>query len=142
MQWQTVEGGWLIRFHHGDDIVQGVLDFARRHAIEGAWVNMLGAIEEPELGYYDLATREYLRQRFAGDWEITAIVGNLARFEGEPVAHLHATIGGRDFTTRGGHLFAGRAGATCEVFVRDLGVPLRRARDEAVGLPLWSLAGG
>jgi predicted DNA-binding protein with PD1-like motif len=142
MEWQSVREGFLIRFHHGDDLVAGLLDFARRERIGGAWVNALGAIEDPELGYYHLETKAYTRQVFPGEWEITGLVGNLGRLpDGEPALHVHATIGAVDFSTRGGHLFAGRAGATCEVFLRHLGRPLARARDEAVGLPLWKLAG-
>ncbi|MEP7028836.1 MAG: PPC domain-containing DNA-binding protein [Candidatus Eisenbacteria bacterium] len=141
MESRKVDAGWLVRFAHGEDIVGGMLAFARAEKIRGAWVNMLGAIEDPELGYYHLDTRQYTRRRFPGDWEITAIVGNLGWLGDAPVLHVHATIGGPDFETRGGHLFAGRAGATCEVFVRDLGTDLTRARDEAIGLALWRLAG-
>jgi uncharacterized protein len=140
MEWQPVREGFVIRFQHGDEVVTGLLDFARAHGIEGAWVNGLGAIADPELGYYHLETKTYTRQVFPGEWEITGLVGNLARFEdGAPALHVHATIGAPDFSTRGGHLFAGRAGATCEVFLRNLGSELRRVRDEAVGLPLWKL---
>ena len=39
----------------------------------------------------------------------------------------------------GGHLFAGKAGAACEVFVRDLKTRIERVRDEDIGLPLWRL---
>jgi uncharacterized protein len=138
---REVEGGWLVRFAHGEDIVGGMLGFACARAIGAAWVNMLGAIEDPELGYYHLETRRYTRRVFAGDWEITAIVGNLGWLGDTPVLHAHATIGGPDFTTRGGHLFAGRAGATCEVFVRDLKTRLERGRDESIGLALWQLGG-
>lgn len=134
---RAVDGGWLLGFAHGEDIVAGVLDFARAHKIEGAWVNMLGAIEDPELGYYDLLTKTYTRRIFPGDWEITAIVGNLGWLEDTPVLHVHATIGGPDFSTRGGHLFAGRAGATCEVFLRDLKTRVARAKNDAVGLATW-----
>lgn len=139
MEWKAVRAGFVIRFAHGDDVVAGLLAFARDRGIEGAWVNALGALEDPELGYFHLDTRTYTRQVFPGDWEIAALVGNLGRLEGEPALHVHAVIGGTDFSTRGGHLFAGRAGATCEVFLRDLGGPLTRARDEEIGLPLWSL---
>jgi hypothetical protein len=142
MESKPIKDGWLVRFHHGDDIVGGLLAFARAQKIEGAWVNALGAIEDPELGYYDLKSATYTRRTFPGDWEITAIVGNLGWNGAEPVLHVHATIGGPDFSTRGGHLFAGRAGATCEVFVRDLGSRLERKPDPKVGLALWALAGG
>jgi len=139
MESKAVHGGWLLRFHHGEDIVQGVLAFARATPVQGAWVNMLGAIESPELGYYHLDTKTYTRQTFDGDWEIAAVVGNVGWLDDTPVLHVHATIGGVDFSTRGGHLFAGRAGATCEVFLRDLGGRLTRAKDEAIGLALWRL---
>jgi len=139
MEAKAVEGGWLVRFMDGEDIVAGLLGFARERKIEGAWVNMLGAIEDPELGYYHLDSRTYTRRTFPGDWEITAIVGNLAWNGETPVLHAHATIGAPDFSTRGGHLFAGRAGATCEVFVRDLGTRVSRAPDPDIGLALWKL---
>jgi predicted DNA-binding protein with PD1-like motif len=139
MESKAVTGGWLVRFRHGEDIVGGMLAFARDRAIGGAWVNMLGAIEDPELGYYHVAEKSYTRRVFPGDWEITAIVGNLAWNGDTPVLHVHATLGGPDFSTRGGHLFAGRAGATCEVFVRDLGARLERAADPGIGLALWDL---
>jgi len=139
MQSMTVTGGWLVRFRHGEDIVGGLLAFARERKIAGAWVNALGAIEDPELGYYDLTSRTYTRRTFPGDWEITAIVGNLGWKGDDPVLHVHATIGAEDFSTRGGHLFAGRAGATCEVFVRDLQKRIERKPDADIGLALWDL---
>ncbi len=87
---RVVEGGWLVRFAHGEDVVNGVLDFARLNAIKGAWVNLLGAIEDPELGYYDLPTKSSTRRSFPGDWEIMGAVGNLARL-GEPLPGCVAT---------------------------------------------------
>jgi predicted DNA-binding protein with PD1-like motif len=136
---KTVEGGWLIRFAHGDDVVNGLLDFARGNSIKGAWVNLLGAVEDPELGYYDLPTKSYTRRSFPGDWEIMGAVGNLGWLAENPVFHVHVTIAGPDFAAKGGHLFAGKAGATCEVWIRDLKTDLVRARDESIGLALWRL---
>ena len=128
-----------MRFAHGEDVVGGVLDFARAQQVKGAWVNLLGAIEDPELGYYDLPTKSYTRRSFPGDWEIMGAVGNLGWLGETPVFHIHVTISGPDFAAKGGHLFAGRAGATTEVWIRDLKTDLVRARDESIGLALWSL---
>jgi predicted DNA-binding protein with PD1-like motif len=137
--WRSVAGGWLVRFAHGDDVVGGLHAFARERKIAGAWVNLLGAIEHPELGYYDLPTKSYTRRSFPGDWEIMGAVGNLGWLGETPVLHVHVTISGPDFAAKGGHLFAGKAGATCEVWLRDLGTKLERARDESMGLALWDL---
>ena len=136
---RAVEGGWLVRFVHGEDVVNGVLDFARAQKIKGAWVNLLGAIEDPELGYYDVRTKTYTRRSFPGDWEIMGAVGNLGWLGDTPVLHVHITISGPDFAAKGGHLFAGKAGATVEVMIRDLKTDLVRARDESIGLALWRL---
>jgi predicted DNA-binding protein with PD1-like motif len=139
MESRALESGWLVRFAHGDDVVGGLVEFARAQGIRGAWVNLLGAIEDPELGYYELASKSYTRRVFPGDWEIMGAVGNLGRLGETPVLHVHITISGPDFAAKGGHLFAGRAGATCEVFVRDLKTDLERVRDESIGLALWAL---
>lgn len=134
--------GYLIRFHTGEEVVSGLTAFARSAGITAAWVNALGAVSEAELGYFDGEERQYVRQPFHGEMEVLALVGNISRVEGEPFAHLHATLGRRDFTTLGGHLFRGVAGATIEMFVRNYaGTTLVRARDEAVGLNLWALPG-
>jgi predicted DNA-binding protein with PD1-like motif len=136
---RVVDGGWLVRFAHGEDVVNGILDFARAQNVRGAWVNLLGAIENPELGYYDLPTKSYTRRVFPGDWELMGAVGNLGWLGDTPVFHIHVTISGTDFAAKGGHLFAGKAGATTEVWIRDLKTDLVRERDESLGLALWNL---
>ena len=136
---RVVEGGWLVRFAHGEDVVNGLIEFARAQGLKGAWVNLLGAIEDPELGYYDLPTKSYTRRSFPGDWEIMGAVGNLGHLADNPVLHVHITISGPDFAAKGGHLFAGKAGATTEVWLRDLKTNLERKRDEGIGLALWDL---
>ena len=135
-----VKQGYLLRFFCGEEIVGGLTAFARERKIQAAWVQALGALTSAELGYYDLAAHAYLKQRIEEEVEIASLVGNLSRLEDDIIAHLHATLGRRDFSTLGGHLFEGVAGATVEVAVMNFpGVRLERARDEEIGLNLWKL---
>jgi uncharacterized protein len=132
--------GYLIRFHRGEEVYSGLVAFARAAGITAAWVNGLGAMSAAELGYWDAEEQRYLRLPVAEEVEVAALVGNLARCEGEPIPHLHATLTRRDFSALGGHLFRGVVGATVEVRVRNYpGLALERTRDAAVGLNLWSL---
>ena len=142
MEWTAVRDGHLIRFHRGEDIVGGLLDFARAHGIEGAWVNALGAIEDPELGYYHLDRREYTRQVFPGEWEITAIVGNLGPARRRTPC-CTSTRRSAPSTSRpaAGTSSRGRRGrrarCSCARWARGSSARL----DPDVGLNLWALGG-
>jgi predicted DNA-binding protein with PD1-like motif len=129
----------LIRVLTGQPIVESLLAAAGTETIEAATVSGIGAAYDLELGYFDRAARQYVRRRFPEELEIVSLSGTLALKEGRPFAHLHVTLSRPDFTTLGGHLFEGRAGATVELVVRQLPGKIRRALDEATGLYLWDL---
>jgi predicted DNA-binding protein with PD1-like motif len=56
-----------------------------------------------------------------------------------PRVHAHVTLGRRDGSASGGHLFEATVSATLELFVREEPGELRRVPDEHVGLPLLDL---
>jgi predicted DNA-binding protein with PD1-like motif len=125
---------FLVRLEPDADIPAGIAQAAADLRIDAGSVSGIGAGYDWELGYFDRGTREYVRQAFAGEWEILSLSGNLAIKEGRPFPHVHIILGGRDFRTVGGHLFAGRVGATCELVIRKLPGYLSRTQDEATGL--------
>lgn len=127
---------WIVRLTTGEEIAGAITRFAAERRIDAGVVTGIGAAYDVVLGYFDRATREYERRTFTDDMEILSLAGNIALKEGQPFAHVHVTLGRRDFTTIGGHLFEAKAGATCELVVRPLAGPLRRVKDEATGLYL------
>lgn len=132
--------GYLLRFFPGEEIVSGLVSFARARGIEAAWVQGLGALAQAEIGYYELDAQRYLRRTLEEEVEVAPLVGNLSRLDREPIAHLHVTLGRRDFTALAGHLFSGRAGATLEVSLWTWrGLRLERRPDPRAGLNLWAL---
>jgi len=124
----------IVRLETDADIPAGILQAAADLHIEAGSVSGIGAGYGWELGYFDRGKREYIRQTFGGEWEIVSLSGTLALKEGRPFAHVHIILGGPDFRTVGGHLFAGRAGATCELVIRKLPGSVSRSRDEVTGL--------
>lgn len=125
---------YLVRLMTGEEITGAIVEVAAAHRIDAGHVSGIGAAYDVSLGYFDRATREYVRQTFHEEMEILALSGTIAIKEGRPFGHLHATFGRRDFTTVGGHLFEARTGATCELVIQPLAGYLQRVKDEAMGL--------
>ncbi len=126
----------LLRLVRGEEINASLVAYAEKHNIGSATFTIIGAVEAPTLGYYDLATKTYSWKTFDGEYEIVSGVGNIALVDGKPFVHLHMVIGGRDFATYGGHFKEGKAAATAEIsLIRGNGT-LERQMDEEIGLRL------
>jgi predicted DNA-binding protein with PD1-like motif len=120
-------------------VVDLLTGFAREQGIGAARLSGIGAFIQAELGFYDFDRKEYDRFRVEEETEVLALVGNLSVMDEGPRVHAHVTLGRRNGAAVGGHLFEGRVGATLELFVTESPDELRRAQDDAVGLPLLDL---
>src|SRR3989344_9305603 len=126
----------VLRFDIGDDVLTGLLEFAEKNNIKAAWVWMVGASCEVELGFYDVGSKEYKKQNFNEVMEILGVSGNIAALDGKPVYHLHGSFSGQDFKSYGGHVHKLIANATVEVFIRRIEKPMVREYNSEVGLNL------
>lgn len=129
----------VLRFERGDAVIEGLTAFARDQGIEAARLHGIGAFVDAELGFFDRDHKDYDRFRVEQETEVLAFVGNLSLGDEGPRAHAHVTLGRRDGTAVGGHLFEGRVGATLELFVIETGGELSRVPDPETGLPLLDL---
>jgi len=130
------------RLERGERLPDALAAIAEQRRITTGWVTGLGAFEWVELAEYDQSLKEYRPpKRIAGPCEILSLVGNVSFKDGAPFVHAHVTVSRETehgIEVSGGHLIAGCVFA-CELFVEccdDLG--LRRDRDDATGLALWS----
>jgi predicted DNA-binding protein with PD1-like motif len=127
-----------MRLERGEELITALVDLT--HGSERTFsFTVIGATTDVELGFYHLEKKEYSWKRFVGEFEVVGGVGNSALFGNEPFVHLHATIADEDFRAYGGHVRKLIVGATCEVSVVFHEEPLRRERDEEIGLNLWDL---
>jgi uncharacterized protein len=131
----------FVRLNKGETLGQFLKWFSANYPdFPGAWVSGLGGVLEVTLGFYDLDKKEYIWKKFDGLREMTALQGNLAHDEsGKLVLHAHGTFADTQFVAVGGHVEDFVAAATVELFIHRSYKPLRRLRDEAVGLPLLDL---
>lgn len=113
--------------------------FAGDQGVRGAEISGIGAFERAVIGFYDFGTKDYQRIPVEEETELLALLGNVSVTDEGPRVHLHATLGRRDGSAAGGHLFEAHVSATVEAFLREEPVELRRTMDDGVGLPLLDL---
>jgi uncharacterized protein len=139
---QILTNPWheILRFDKGEDVVAGILDFARENKIEGAWLSAIGSAKDIELGFYDIGKRKYLNKLFKGPLELVEASGTLAVKNGSPILHWHGVFSDEDYKTIGGHIHKLVANATVEIFIHKLGESgndcLERETDPKSGLNL------
>jgi len=125
----------VVRLERGEDVVQGVLAAAKKHHIQAGVVSGIGAVAGATLGFFELATKQYHENKYDEPMEVAHLSGNLSVKDGEPYAHLHATLGRKNGEALAGHLVAAPVGVTAEIFIQTLrGTLGRRTSDIGINL--------
>jgi hypothetical protein len=123
----------------GDNINKTFESFAEVKGIGCAWMNGIGALENPEIGYYSLEDKAYRRKTFKGEYELTSLIGNITLKEGKPFSHTHITFSDTEFRVFGGHLFNANITAAGEFIMQFGSDEINREMNTEIGLPLWCL---
>ncbi len=106
---------WQLRLMPGEEVVDTLVDFVRRHRVKSGFLTAIGAAKDITMGCFDPKTKAYKKRVFKGDHEIAALIGNVAWLGRDPVCHLHAVISTPRLATFAGHLFSGTVTVTLEV---------------------------
>ncbi len=133
---------YLLEFGTNQEVMQGLLAFAKKNKLVAGHVTGIGAISDAVIGYFDPQKKAYLRNREKGQAEVLSLTGNLALFDGEPFFHVHVALALRDGLVRGGHLFEATVRPTVELVLTTYPNPTKRVRrkiDAETGLPLLDL---
>jgi predicted DNA-binding protein with PD1-like motif len=123
----------------GDYINHTFQVFAEVEGIGSAWLNGIGALKDPEIGYYSIGEKKYHRKQFFGEFELTSLIGNITWEKDKPFSHTHITFSDPDYHVFGGHLFDAKISAAGE-FIMHYGTnKISRKVNSSIGLPLWCL---
>jgi predicted DNA-binding protein with PD1-like motif len=125
------ERTFAVVFDPGDEVAQGLLQFARDNQIAGAAFTAIGAFEKVTLGWFNLDTKDYEKIPVEQQVEVLSLVGNIALHNDKPKVHAHVVIGKRDGSALGGHLLEAHVRPTLEVLFRAGGQ--QRSGDIATG---------
>lgn len=131
------------RFECDEDLLQALTDFCKKENVRLGTFNVIGAVKNAMLGYYDQQ-----KQQYAGcveldkKLEIASCMGNISLKDGEIMVHAHIVLAAWEGKALGGHLMPGTKIFAAEFNIQEYaGAKLHRGKDEKTGLPLWKLAG-
>jgi uncharacterized protein len=127
---------YLLVFRTGQEVMKGLLAFAKKYNLGAGHVTGIGALSGAVIGYFDPEKNAYLRHEENGQAELLSLTGNLALYNNEPFFHIHAAMGLRDGSARGGHLFKATVRPTVELVLVTSPRSVRREIDHETGLPL------
>ena len=130
----------VVRLDKGEEIAKSLLKIAEKERLSCAFITGIGAVDDFEVGVFDLDKAGYDRYHYTGNHEINALVGNLTAKDGVPYLHLHITCTGHGGKIVGGHLFEGRISLTAEIFLQTLAASVDRKYDETLGINKISFA--
>lgn len=121
----------------GDEAFACISRFANDHAISAASITAIGAFQAATVGFFDIETKTYLDIPVDEQSEVLSLIGDIAEGDdGRASLHLHAVLGLRDGSTKGGHLLKATVRPTLEVIVTEMPGHLRRRKVEALGIAL------
>ncbi len=123
-----------------EDLIDAILEMVKYHDIKSGLVNCIGALKEFTLGYFDIESKQYKNKTFNEYVELVSCVGNIAYKDGEPLIHLHVSVGTRDYKIIGGHLNKPSIiSVTGEVCIIEIDQQLNRANDPRFNLSLLNI---
>ncbi len=127
---------YILRFDRAEEMVQGIADFCRKHEISAGSFTIIGAVSEVTLSYYNLDSKKYEDKNSVENLEITGIIGNVAKLNGDIALHMHGTFSDRDMKVVGGHVKKMIVSGTGEVVLTVHEGEIIREFDESTGLNL------
>jgi len=128
----------FISLKTGDEIVESITSIFKEEKIYSGMINGIGAINQVQLGFYNLESKKYKKKYFNDDYELTSLMGNIALKDGNPFVHIHINMSDENFDVIGGHLFSAVTAASAEVIVLLDNQHIKRELDQKVGLYLWN----
>jgi predicted DNA-binding protein with PD1-like motif len=120
----------------GDEAMQCLTQFSQQQNLSAGQFTAIGAFSRAKLGYFDFATKDYLKIDVNEQVEVLVLAGDISFDKGNQKVHAHVVLGKSDATTRGGHLLKGYVRPTLEVMLIESPVHLHRKHDDATGLSL------
>jgi uncharacterized protein len=124
---------WVLRLRPGDDLVDSIMEFARKHSIHaGGIVTCVGSLDHARLRFANQNEYEDLDAK-GKHFEIVSLVGTFSTSD----RHLHLALANEQGAVFGGHANSGnRVYTTAEIIlVEGLDWTFRREKDPVTTYP-------
>jgi predicted DNA-binding protein with PD1-like motif len=128
---------FILVLEPGEEAFAAITGFAKANALSAASVSAIGAFETAKVGWFNLKEKRYEPIAVDQQCEALSLLGDIATGDdGQPSLHLHAVLGLRDGSTRGGHLLEARVRPTLEVTITETAAHLHRRARPDLGIAL------
>ena len=138
MNYKIDENKVYLSIDRGEYVNASFLKICQDNNFEFTSITGIGAILDPEVGFYDLDKKDYIKKQFLGDYELTSLIGNVTIKENQHFVHSHITFTDIDFKAFGGHLFDCRVAVAAEFVLCVGNQKVIREYNNDVGLHLWN----
>jgi len=138
---ETAVGRVIVaKIEPNEDLFDAIKELIKKHKIKSGLINVIGALKQFTIGYFDIEKKKYNFKTFDEDIELISCMGNIAFKDNEPIIHLHVSVGKDDYSIIGGHLSQPSVvSITAEVFIYEVNQTLTRANDPQFDLSLLDL---
>lgn len=129
----------VVRLLKGDKIVESLHEVLEKEDIKAGSIRGLGAVKKLDIGFFNPSSKEYNPLIYDEYMEVTSLVGNASRKDGEVYTHLHIVCGREDGSSVSGHLNEAEISLTAEIFIDILDGEIGRVFDEDIGINIMDL---
>lgn len=131
---------YIVRIDRGEEVLDKLNEFVKETDLKAGTVTGIGASSEVELGVYSVKNREYIKNKYEGEFEILSLIGNITQDAGDAYIHLHTMISdglvqGTGITV-GGHLNKCIISGTCELRIDECDNTYQRKIDDETGIKI------
>lgn len=111
-------------FSRGDDVLQGLAEFAEKNNLSSSRFSAIGAFESATIAQTDASkepVRVFKATKLNEDMEVSSLNGSISRGnDGKPMVHAHVVMAlVRNGQTYAGHLIEGKISLTMQLFLED-----------------------
>jgi len=132
---------FVVVLGEGDEVATALSNFAREQKVVNARLQGIGAVRDPEVGWFDLERKQYKAMTFREQLEMLSLSGDIVLGpDGAPVVHLHALLGTSGGRALGGHLLHAITSPTLEVYVTAYPDPVHKRAAPEKGVDLIDLS--
>jgi predicted DNA-binding protein with PD1-like motif len=129
----------VVRIEPGEDILKSIEKTVVEYNLRSGHLNLIGAVSQVHLGYFDREERVYKDFTRNEDLEIVSCMGNISRLKNDYVVHAHVVASDENGKCYAGHLMEGCiVSVTIEIIITEF-CEITRAKDKATGLNLLDL---
>ncbi len=137
MEYKKFNDKYVVRIDKDEEIIEQLNLLCNKENINVGEITGLGASKYVKVGLFDTEKKEYNSKEYFGPMEITSLIGNISRKEGNVYLHLHINLCDSSMNVFGGHLNECVVGATCELMVTKIDGDVDREFNEDIGLNLY-----